>query len=838
MKTKTILMILTSILILCTVVSAQEFTTPGVLEVITSEEDESELVLPLMHTKVKTEIAGYIARVEVQQKFHNPYKEKIEARYVFPLPENSAVNEMFMKIGKKIIYSEVKEREEARRTYEKARDEGHKAALLEQERPNIYTQTVGNIMPGEEIIITIRYIQDLKYKNGEYTYFFPTVVGPRYIPGNIIGKQEDGFSPDTDRVSDASKITPQVIPPGYRSGHDIDISVNINTGTKIKKIKSISHAITTKKNKTGAKVTLKPFDTIPNKDFILTYKITDVDPTASILTHKKGKQGYFTLMINPPENVKPEKVTPKEIIFVVDCSGSMSGEPMAKAKAAMRHAIKNLNKNDTFQIIKFSDAANGFANKPVPNTSKNIKKALQFINEMRGTGGTQMIEGIKASLDYPKTKGKLRIVVFMTDGYIGNESEIISAIKKKLNKARLFSFGVGSSVNRFLLEGMAEAGRGRCEYIPLQEDTQKVVSEFYNRIRNPFWTDIKINWGKIKVTDCYPSQIPDLFDKTPILLIGKYKTHGTQNITMVGNINGKEYKKSIKAVFPSKNKKNHVLGTLWARKKIHELENNMDYSYSYRSNPDLKQEIINLAVQYKLMSRFTSMVAVEREIKTDTKITSRKVSIPVELPEGVNFDGVFGKARLTLTRIKPGDPILMVEAPENATSVVASFPFGLIENLEKDIRTDLWSCRFLVPRNVKDGTYHIKVMIICSDGERYELAVPYTIDSKAPGVDVHTEVVTNATGRALKVFAVPKVLNECENSIGIYTAILADIRDIKILDWKKQIHSLELIENEDELFWYGEIPLDQKNTSIKKITVQTLDYAGNFSTKEITVNAQ
>ena len=836
MKTKFFLAIALIAILLSTAV-AQEMPTPGILEVITAGDDDKELVLPLMHTKVKADISGYIARVEVQQKFHNPYKEKIEARYVFPLPENAAVNEMFMKIGDKIIYSEIHERQKAKKTYEEAKKKGHRAALLEQERPNMFTQTVGNIMPGDEIIITIRYSQDLKYKNGEYTYFFPTVVGPRYIPGNSIGRQAGGFSPDTDAVPDASGITPQVIPPGFRSGHDIEITVNINAGTEVTSVDSISHHILTKKGKVTT-VELKPFDTIPNKDFILCYKVTGEDPTTGILTHKQDKGGFFTLMINPPDKVKPEKVTPKEMIFVVDCSGSMSGEPISKCKAAMRHAIANLNPDDNFQIIKFSDSANGFSRKLVPNTTKNVKKAMRFINEMRGTGGTQMIEGIKAALDYPELNNKIRIVLFMTDGYIGNENQIIKAIKKKLGKARLFSFGVGSSVNRFLLESMAEAGRGRCEYIPLNEDTKKVVSEFYGRIRNPLWTDIRIDWDGMEVSELYPAQIPDLFSKTPVLVVGKYKSSGKKNITITGNVNGKQYSQTLNVNFPAKSKANKVLSILWARKKIHELESGRNFNY-YSISEEVKQQIINLALKFKLLTRFTSMVAVERDIITDSKLASRTVDIPVELPEGVNFNGVFGKAHLTLKRIKPGDPTLIVDAPTNAVSIVALFPFGMNKELHKDAETELWSCRFLVPRNVSDGIYYIKVLIMCSDGERYELYVPYTIDSKAPIVDIQS-TVQNINGKlVLRLGAFPKtILNEAMTASSIYSAIISDIRDIKIMDWNNNIHSLEMVDEGDELFWYAEIPLDEEAKGRKRIVVQVMDYAGNFTTQEMDVEVQ
>ncbi|MEJ2068593.1 MAG: VWA domain-containing protein, partial [Deltaproteobacteria bacterium] len=340
------------------------------------------------------------------------------------------------------------------------------------------------------------------------------VVGPRFIPGEQSGeKTGGGWSEDTDKVPDASRITPPVIKPEYRSGHDISLRLTVDAGVPIQNFECPSHDIAQKKiSESSVEVMIKKGDQIPNKDFIFRYDVAGKRPEYALLTHAKGEgDGYFMLMIQPQAEFKISEITPKEMIFVVDCSGSMSGFPIEKAKEAMRLCLENMNPDDYFNIIKFSDAANGFSKAPVRNTPENVKKGLAFIDGMSGCGGTMMIEGIKASLDGPRDPDRRRVVLFMTDGYIGNETEILAAIEDKLGNARLFSFGVGSSVNRYLLDRMAKVGRGQVTYCRYDEDPQAKVELFYERIAKPYLMDIEIDWGGLEVTEVFPQRIPDLF---------------------------------------------------------------------------------------------------------------------------------------------------------------------------------------------------------------------------------------------------------------------------------------------------------------------------------------
>src|SRR5215213_8485455 len=308
---------------------------------------------PLKNTSVKAEISGFLARVKVTQEFENNFAEKIEAVYVFPLPANAAVDDMTMKIGDRTVRGQIKKREEAREIYEAAKSNGQIASLLDQERTNIFTQAVANILPGEKVSIEISYVETLKYENGQYEFVFPMVVGPRYIPGNPTGQQAGGFSPDTDKVPDASKVTPNVAKD--RAGHDISIEVRLDAGVPVEAIASKSHQVESNQlSANSSLIKLKNEKTIPNKDFVLRYDVAGKKIEDAVLLHRAEKGGYFTLILQPPDNPRVEDVTPKEIVFVLDSSGSMEGFPIEKAKESMKLALDGLNPQDTFNLITFA----------------------------------------------------------------------------------------------------------------------------------------------------------------------------------------------------------------------------------------------------------------------------------------------------------------------------------------------------------------------------------------------------------------------------------------------------------------------------------------------------
>ncbi len=644
-----------------------------------------KMVCPLEHTEVDARLSGFIGRVNVTQTFKNPLNKPIEAVYIFPLPANAAVDAMVMKIGNREIRAKIEQRDKAKKIYEQAKSSGQRAALLEQERPNIFTQSVANIMPGDKIEINISYVQELKYSDGEYEFVFPMVVGPRYIPGSSpsynvdtpseiqpVRKEEKvklekeqsgtGWAVDTDRVPDASRITPIVMPPGRRAGHDIGIKVTIESPFALEKISSVLHKIDVAKTKNAeppykAIVTLKKEDNIPNKDFILKYTVAGNKIAEGLVYHMSPKNGgFFSLVLQPPQRPSDNEITPKEMIFVIDSSGSQSGWPLAKAVETMKHCIDNMNSDDTFNLFDFSNQTIKVFDKPVANNETNRQKAKDFLSSKIGGGGTEMLPAVLEALQLKEDPKRLRIVCFMTDGYVGNDMEIISSIKKNLGNARLFSFGTGNSVNRYLIDKMAEAGRGEAEIVTLNRDGEEVADAFQKKIGTPLMTDISVDWGNLGVTEVFPNNHPDLFSGKPLIFTGRYSKASSGDITVKGFIAKKPFSKKIKADFPSVNKENDVLSSLWARKKIESIMDT-DLERIQRGEPsdEAKKDITDLGLAYNLVTQFTSFVAVEdKVVNKDGKTVT--VPVPVEIPDGVSYEGIFGSEKKDYGMPVPASP--------------------------------------------------------------------------------------------------------------------------------------------------------------------------------------
>jgi Ca-activated chloride channel family protein len=611
---------------------------------------------PLKHTDVKGGISGFIARVTVTQEFENPSTEKIEAVYTFPLPQDSAVDDMTITIGSRTIIGQIKRREEAAAIYKQAIQQGKTAALLDQERPNIFTQTVGNIPPGEKIDVSISYTMRLKYENGAYEFSFPMVVGPRYIPGSMeIGKQGGGVAPDTNQVPDASKITPPIARPGTRAGHDISIALNLDAGVPIQDLRSTTHQIDV--DRTGASsaiVRLRNESEIPNKDFIFRYNVAGGSIAEGLITHTNPMpvvpaslngsavtaNGYFTLILQPPDRFRESDVTPKELVFVIDSSGSMGGFPIEKSKRLIDHAIDGLYPGDTFNVIKFSGDTAILFDEPVYPTAANVRKAKDFVNANWGGQGTEMMKAIRAALAPSDSQDHLRIVVFLTDGYVGNDMEIISEVQKHPN-ARVFAYGIGSSVNRFLLDKMAEAGRGEVEYVSAKEDEKEAeaaANRLYERLRAPLLTDISIDFGSLPVAEVYPQKIRDLFSARPVIITGRYTAGAEGTIRLKGKRAGEPYVREIPVSFPALQSNNPAVASLWAREKIDDLMS-QDWNGAQQGEmkKDLREQITNIGLEYRLMTQFTSFVAVEERVVTEGG-KPKRIQVPVELPEDVQYE--------------------------------------------------------------------------------------------------------------------------------------------------------------------------------------------------------
>ncbi len=635
----------------CAVPSAAEQTriTQGSLHAL----DSSGRVAgecPLKHTAVKAEISGFTARVTVEQHFENTAGDKIEAVYTFPLPQNAAVDDMTLTVGGRTVRGRIKPREEARAIYEAARSAGHVAGLLDQERPNIFTQAVANIMPGEKVSIIISYVEVLRYDEGICEFVFPMVVGPRYIPGNPTGRQAGGWAPDTDRVPDASRITPPVaVDPQTmmptRAGHDISLEAVLEPGLPVSELQSVLHEIETRPLQgRGTLVKLANKTEIPNRDFILRYKVAGGKIADAVLTHCSSRGGFFTLMIQPPERFSSRQVTPKELVFVIDTSGSMSGFPIEKAKETVGLALEGLYSLDTFNLITFAGDTHVLFPEPVPATRENIAVARQFLDSRQGRGGTEMMKAIVAALETSDRQDHIRIVCFMTDGFVGNDMEIIGEVRRHSN-ARVFAFGIGNSVNRFLLDQVALHGRGEVEYVTLSDDGSAAARRFHERVRDPLLTDIQVDWGGLSVHDVQPALIPDLFGAKPVVITGRYSRPGSGIVRLTGRQAGGYFTREIPVFLPEHEERHDVIATLWARGRVAELMAE-DYRGIQSNSPrqEIRDQITQLGLDYRLMTQYTSFVAVEELTVTDGG-QPRRIEVPVEMPDGVDPRGVFGEPR-------------------------------------------------------------------------------------------------------------------------------------------------------------------------------------------------
>lgn len=702
---------------------------------------------PLQHTDVDADIAGYITRVHVRQAFANPLDHNIEAVYVFPLPQDSAVDDMVMTVGDRRIVGRVQEKSLARKTYDTAKSTGHVASLLDQERPNIFTQSVANIAPGAQVVIDISYVETLKYEDGVFTFVFPMVVGPRYMPGGTIGSAETQLQAGTSRVPDAARISPPVAPPSTRAGHDIQMTVHIDGGAELFDVKSELHAVEVQQSSSDhAVVTLRNDGEIPNRDFILHYRVAAEQVKDAFFVQPFPGGAYFTLALLPPRRVTPEQARPKEMIFVIDRSGSQEGFPIEKAKETMRHCIETMNPNDTFNLLSFSNEVTRFFESPQPNTASNRARALHYLAGIQADGGTEFVPALKAALERRVDPHRVRIVCFMTDGFVGNDFEAIDVVKQYAGIARVFSFGIGNSVNRFLLDGLAYAGRGEVEYVTLAKDANAAAERFHERVQSPVLTDIRIDWGALKAEEVYPRRISDLFSDKPILIHGLLKGPLDGVITLHGLTANEPFVRHIRLHQGDVQEPHAALASLWARAKVKDLMmQDMAGIQAGRMRDDLKKAITDLGVRFRLMTQFTSFVAVEEARRVPANLRSTPmttVPVPVEKPDGLNDNQVARGQPVLLAQARAGDPLIRVLAPADAQQVIALLPGEQIKRLLFDMERQEWLARFDIPTYAAEGDYVVRVLIVLKDGSRKTLRLCYRVDTTAPKGVPHSRLAS------------------------------------------------------------------------------------------------
>lgn len=601
-----------------------EEAPPGQLTVI-GRDGKPGMLVPLDGTNVTVDIAGISARVVVTQTFENSSREPIEAVYTFPLPGDAAVDRMRMNVAGRVIVGQIKKREEARAIYDSAKAAGQVASLLDQERPNVFTQQVANILPGAKVEVEVSYVQTLKYESGAYEFNFPMVVGPRYLPAS---------------TPDPGKVDPPHVNKDTRTGSKIALSLHLDAGAPLENVQSVLHEVETRKDgANGAFVSLKKKDEIPNRDFILRYKLKDGNSIKEqLVTHTEADgSGTFCLVLNPPVSVKPEQVRPREVVFVMDQSGSQSGFPIEKSKDLTAALIDTLRPDDTFNVISFSNGSKAMWPEPRKNSPSNLAEAKAYVKALSANGGTEFLPAIEMALSQPPAAGRVRLVVFNTDGFVGNEFEILDRIQKYRDHARMFTFGIGNGVNQFLIDAMSIEGRGGSETVTLADQADKAVARFINRTHSPVLTDVGVKFEGIDVVDVSPAVVPDVFAGQPVIVTGRYLKPGKGKVFLSGVLGSDSWSREIPVEFESKGNAGSGVSSLWARRRIDDLSRANWLAQQGGKRTETESAITDLALKYGIMTQFTSFVAVEQKV-VNVGGKQRTVDVPLEMTDGVSFD--------------------------------------------------------------------------------------------------------------------------------------------------------------------------------------------------------
>lgn len=603
---------------------------------------------PLKKTSVTAKINGMIADIHVVQEYANEGTKPINACYVFPASTQVTVHGMQMQIGNQLVTARIKEKEEAKVEFEEAKEEGKSTSLLSEERPNVFSMNVANIMPGDKVSIDLHYTELIVPTDGTYQFVYPTVTGPRYV-GPVI---------DDSGTREEWVATPY-LPEGSSPKDKYDIRVSLSAAVPITELTSSSHEIMVEwEEKTKAVVSLADAsDYAGNRDFILDYKMTGQEISTGLMLNKGENENFFMLMVQPPERYDARDIPPREYIFVLDVSGSMSGYPLETAKELIRNLVSDLRETDTFNLILFSGASVQMSEKSVPATAENIKKAVEIIDNQEGFGGTELAPALKDALAIPDEENVSRSIVVITDGYIYGEKEIFEIIHDHIGDADFFSFGIGRGVNRYLIEGIAKTGQGEPFVVTEKEQASETAERFKAYIQSPVLTDIEVKFDGFDVYDVEPAVLPTLFAQRPIVLLGKWRGEPTGSVQVTGRTGNSDYVRTIsltetvppaeasgadsadhaQAASAAVSLDSDVLSYLWAQKRIERLT---DYGLN-EDDPDIKKEITQLGLTYSMLTPYTSFIAVTETVRNPDK-NSTDVNQPLPLPLEVSNFAVGG----------------------------------------------------------------------------------------------------------------------------------------------------------------------------------------------------
>jgi Ca-activated chloride channel family protein len=586
--------------------------------------------LPLKATDVNASIAGVIADVKVTQHYRNDGTRPIEAEYVFPGSTRAAVYGLTMTIGERKVVAEIREKQQARAEYQAAKATGKSAALLEQHRPNVFKMNVANILPGDEIAVELSYTELIVPTDSVYEFVFPTVVGPRYTTHS-----EAQTSP-LDRWQQNPYLSE-----GAQPADDFYLQVAINSGIPLKEAGSPSHRIQVHyKNAQRAEIELLSEDRkAQNRDFILRYQLAGAAIESGLLLYEGATENYFLAMIEPPRRVAPAQIPPRDYVFIVDVSGSMFGFPLDVTKTLMRDLLSRLSPTDTFNVLLFAGNSLALADEPLPATADNIQRGIALIDSQQGGGGTELLPALKRALALPGAEDRSRSIVVATDGYVSVETEAFDLVRNNLGRANLFAFGIGSSVNRYLIEGLARAGQGEPFIVTGVAEAAPRAEAMRRYIEAPVLTKTRLAAKGFEIYDAEPPGIPDVLAARPVVVFGKWSGPRQGTLTLRGLSGDGPFEKTFDLAKVTPHEGNAAVRYLWARNRIARLD---DYQRIANADERVK-EITRLGLDYGLLTSYTSFVAVDRVVSNANPGETQSVKQPLPLPEGVSNLAVGGE---------------------------------------------------------------------------------------------------------------------------------------------------------------------------------------------------
>lgn len=588
-----------------------------------NNDDSQHLALPLESTHAEVSIAGPLAEVTLTQTFTNEGAQAIDATYLFPASTGAAVHGMTMTIGDRTITAEIQKKEEAKKIFAKAKSESKSAALLEQHRPNLFQMSVARILPGDEITVELHYSELLQPEDNIYQFVFPTTFGPRYGGGNNNAVTQTIANPflSEDEPSSTS----------------FSLDLTLSAGLPLQSVESPTHAIDIDFiSKQSAELSWKGNSHDPgnNRDLLINYRLADQAIASGLLLHEGKDENFLQLTLQPPARVTPQNIPPRDYLFVIDVSGSMNGFPLDTTKQLFRNLCANLRPRDTFNILLFAGDSRTLSHQPLPVTKKNVTDAIAFLDNQSGRGGTELVSALKNAIAMPQNRDGSRSLLVITDGFINFEADAFELIRKNLGQANLFAFGIGSSVNRHLIAGLASVGEGEPFIVTKPSESEAVSNRFQRYISSPVLTNIKITTKDCKIKGMEPAQVRDLFANRPLSLTAKWTGEPKGTVTVSGLTgSGKIWSQSLNlAESATKSGKEHPsLRPLWARERVRHLA---DYA-KLTNKKDTIAEVTNLGLKYSLLTPWTSFVAVDTVSRT-TDHTPKLAKQPNALPQGVN----------------------------------------------------------------------------------------------------------------------------------------------------------------------------------------------------------